>query len=79
MSTLTMPSVNVAFKEAAATAVARSQKGVAALIVRDAALADKGFTLQSTNQIPAALGAENQAAVRRVFLGYVNPPKTVLL
>ena len=36
MSNLAMPKLTVAFKQAASTAVARSQKGVVALILRDA-------------------------------------------
>jgi hypothetical protein len=79
MSTLTMPSINIAFQEAASTALARSQKGTVALILRDAALADKSYTLTAASQIPATLGTGNQAAVRRAFLGYVKPPKKVLL
>ena len=37
MSNLAMPKLTVAFKQAARTAVARSQKGIVALILRDAA------------------------------------------
>ena len=79
MSTLTMPSVSITFSEAASSAIARSQKGVVALILRDAALAGKFYSLASSKQIPTALGAANQAAVKRAFLGYVNPPQRVLL
>ena len=79
MSTLTMPSINIAFQQAASTALARSQKGTVALILRDAALADKTYSLTAPSQLPTALGAANQAAVRRAFIGYVKPPKKVLL
>lgn len=81
MSNLAMPKLTVAFKQAARTAVARSQKGIVALILRDAAADAEAlkYTLTSTGQIPAALGVENQNAIRRVFLGGVNPPKKVLV
>lgn len=79
MSQLTMPSINISFQQAASTASVRSQKGTVALILRDAALAATTYALTAAAQIPAAMGAENQAAVKRVFLGYVNPPKKVLL
>ncbi len=79
MSQLTMPSINISFQQAASTASVRSQKGTVALILRDAALADKTYTLTASSQIPATMGAANQTAVKRVFLGYVNPPKKVLL
>lgn len=79
MSTLTMPTITIAFQQAAATALARSQKGTVALLLRDAALADKSYELTAPSQIPAGMGAANKAAVRRAFLGYVKPPKKVLL
>jgi len=79
MSTLKAPSVSIAFALAASSAMQRSDKGTVALILRDAALADKTYSLASAKQIPAELGAVNQAAVQRAFWGYVNPPKRVLL
>ncbi len=81
MSTLTMPTLTVAFKQRASTAVARSQKGTVAFLIRDAAANETAltYTLTSTAQIPKTLGTANQAAIRRVFLGNVNPPKKVLL
>ena len=79
MSTLKAPSVSITFAAAATSAVQRSTKGTVALIIRDAALADKTYSLSSSKQIPTALGAANQAAVARAFLGYENPPMKVLL
>lgn len=81
MSNLTMPTLTVAFKQRANTAVSRSQKGTVALLIRDAAAAseDKTYTLTSAGQIPGTLGTANQASIRRVFLGSVNPPRKVLL
>lgn len=79
MSNLTMPTVNLVFRQQAATAAARSQKGVVALILRDAALADKTYVINSRKAIPEGLGTANRASVERVFLGYVKPPKSVLL
>ena len=81
MSNLTMPTLTVAFKQRASTAVARSQKGTVALIIRDAVAAAKDlqYTLTSTAQIPATLGVANQASIRRVFSGNTNPPKKVLV
>lgn len=79
MSLLTMPSITITFQQLASTALARSQKGTVALILRDAALADMTYSLTAASQIPKTMGTANQAAVRRVFLGYVKPPKKVLL
>lgn len=79
MSTLTMPTIIIAFQTAAGMAIQRSQKGIVALIVRDAALAGKVYQMASVAQVPQGISAANKAAVRRAFLGYVNPPKKVLL
>ncbi|MEA4934871.1 MAG: phage tail sheath subtilisin-like domain-containing protein, partial [Lawsonibacter sp.] len=81
MSNLTMPALTVAFQQRAGTAVARSQKGIVALILRDAVAVskDKTYALTSITQIPSILGMANQACIRRVFLGNVNTPKRVLL
>ena len=78
MSTLTMPTLMVAFQQRANTAVARSQKGTVAFVIRDAAAnaGDQTYALASTGQIPKTLGTANQEAIRRVFRG---KPKKVLL
>lgn len=71
------PSINISFESRAASAVTRSQKGIVALIVRDSK-EPGGHVLTSASQIPTTLGTENQAYIRRVFLGYVNSPRKVL-
>nr|WP_325212348.1 phage tail sheath C-terminal domain-containing protein [uncultured Oscillibacter sp.] len=76
---LTMPTLTILFQQRAQTAIARSQKGVAALILRDALTAGQAWSLTSTGQIPEKLGKENQNAIRRVFKGGVNPPRKVLV
>lgn len=72
-----LPSINIAFSTQAATAIARSQKGVVAVILRDAN-ANGGHTITNLSQIPAALGTANQDYITRAFFGYVNPPRKVL-
>lgn len=79
MSNLIMPTINLAFRQQAQTALARSQKGVVALILRDAALAGKYFTINSKKAAPAGLGVVNMLAMELVFRGYAKPPKQVLL
>lgn len=76
---LTMPTLTILFQQRAQTAIARSQKGVAALLLRDALTAGQAWSLTSTGQIPDKLGKENQNAIRRVFKGGVNPPRKVLV
>lgn len=78
---LTMPALNIVFRARANKAVSRSQKGVVALLVRDAIAdkAEKTYELTSTAQIPKELGMENQNAIRRVFAGNVDRPRKVLV
>lgn len=76
---LTMPTLTVSFQQRAQTTIARSQKGVVALLLRDPLTAGQAWSLTSTVQIPEKLGKVNQDAIRRVFKGGVNPPRKVLV
>lgn len=73
-----LPNINIAFKSTAASAVQRSEKGVVALILKDAK-ENGGHAYTNVTQVPSTLGAANQAYVQRAFLGYVNPPRKVLV
>lgn len=75
-----LPNINISFKTAAAAAIARSQKGVVGLILRDAAtgLAGKGYRMTAATDIPTTLGADNQGYIRRAFTGYITPPREVI-
>lgn len=73
-----LPNINIAFTTQAASAIARSQKGVVAIILRDAN-ANGGHILTSATQIPTTLSTDNKAYISRAFLGYVNPPRKVIV
>lgn len=73
-----LPNINIAFKTQASTALTRSERGIVALIVKDSA-ANGPHALTGINQIPAGLSADNAAFAARAFLGYVYPPRKVLL
>lgn len=73
-----MPNIDIVFTTAAQTALARSQKGVVAVIVKDAAENGPLGALTAASQIPTKLTAANQAYLQRAFLGYMNPPQKVL-
>jgi hypothetical protein len=75
---LKLPNINIAFSTKAASSVARSEKGVVALILRDAN-ANGGHILTSATQIPTTLGVENKDYISRAFIGYVNPPRKVIV
>lgn len=73
-----LPSINIAFSTAASSAIQRSQKGVVGIIVKDTS-GGGAYSLTKKSDIPAALSAANQAYVASAFLGYVSPPRKVLL
>lgn len=73
-----LPNVNIEFTSAAASAVTRSQKGTVAIILKDSA--ENGpHIFTSATQITAALSDANKKYIERTFLGYVNPPRKVLV
>ena len=78
MSNLGTPKITVSFSELGITAINRGSKGVVAVIVRDAAKVDP-VSITQASQCPDTLGADNQAYIKRTFLGYVNPPKKVIV
>ena len=73
-----LPNINIEFTTAASTAIARSEKGIVAIILKDAA-ANGAHVLTNATQIPATLGTENKAYIARAFTGYVNPPRKVIV
>ncbi len=73
-----LPSINVVFSTQAAASIARSEKGIVALILRDAN-ENGGVILTSNTQIPSELGVENKAYIERAFIGYVTPPRKVIV
>lgn len=78
MAKLTSPRVSVTFTELGISAITRGDKGTVALIVRDGA-EQIPFAITQASQAPAALSKETQDYIKRTFLGYVNPPKKVIV
>ena len=78
MAKLTSPQISVTFTELGISAITRGDKGTVAVIVRDAADVPP-FSITQASQTPATLGKENQDYIKRTFLGYVTPPKKVIV
>lgn len=78
MAKLTSPRVSVTFTELGISAITRGDKGTVALIVRDA-VEEAPFAITQAAQIPDALGREAADYIKRTFLGYVTPPKKVIV
>lgn len=73
-----LPNINITFTSAARNAVTRSQKGVVAVILKDTS-AGGAHPLTSASQIPAALSESNKTYLRQAFVGYVTPPRKVIV
>lgn len=72
------PSINIMFQTQAINAIAMSEKGVVAIILKDAN--ENGVhELSRASQIPETLGQENKEYIQRAFVGYVNPPRKVIV
>lgn len=78
MAKLTSPKITVTFTELGITAITRGDKGTVALILREDGIT-KPFAITQANQIPEGLGKENTDCIKRTFLGYVTPPKKVIV
>lgn len=78
MAKLTAPTFTLTFQELGSSAVTRGNKGTVAIIIRDAA-EQAPVTLAQASQIPAKLGVDNINYIKRAFLGYVDPPKKVIV
>lgn len=78
MAKLTSPQIMVTFTELGITAITRGDKGTVALILREDGV-KAPFALTQANQIPEGLGKANIDCIKRTFLGYVTPPKKVIV
>lgn len=79
-----MPQINITFRQAGIEAVQRSQKGVVAMVLIDTHAAVKGeYQITSITDLSGDnlknLSAANKAQVTFALMGYVNPPRLVLL
>lgn len=73
-----LPNINLKFFTQAVSAITRSQKGIVAIIIRDAKNNGE-HSLTPSSQIPSELSEENKNYITRAFLGYVNPPRKVIV
>ena len=73
-----LPNISLVFQSAVVASIARLNKGVIGVIVRDA-LAQGAHSISSAAAIPKELGQDNIDYIARTFLGYVTPPRKVLL
>lgn len=74
-----LPSITIAFQTTGITAIGRSEKGIVALLLRGTGDAPRTYTVYDATDIPDDLSADNKAYISRALLGYIKPPKAVLV
>lgn len=72
-----LPKIIITFTEAAESVSRRAGQGVVALILKDAAAQGVNM-ISAEDDIPAALGAENQAYIKQALVGNVNRPSKII-
>lgn len=73
------PSINIAFYEKAQETVARGERGIIAMVLKDATAVAGTYTVVLPTDIPSGLSAANQAMIKNAMLGYDTVPKKILL
>lgn len=73
-----LPKINISFKEKAIKTSKIGQRGIVALILED------DITLEPTEiltvkEIPEILSPENKKQIELAFMGYVNPPRKIII
>lgn len=72
------PSISISFKTAAQSAIQRGDRGIVALILKDAVGVKGNYMLQSVADIPAGLSAANKLQIQLAFMGGVYAPVKVI-
>lgn len=78
---MAFPKISILFKSTGTTAVARGNRGVVAMVIRDASItvADQQYTLETAADIPQTLSEYNQTQLAFAFKGGVNPPRAIVV
>lgn len=71
------PTINITFIEKGATAIARGERGVVALVLKDKTAAV--HTVYSISGIPEGLTAENKQYIKDALMGYQVAPRRVIV
>ncbi|MBU5331414.1 phage tail sheath subtilisin-like domain-containing protein [Anaerocolumna aminovalerica] len=74
-----MPSVNISFTEKAVQSVQRSDRGIVAMILKDAVPEQNPVTVFNTTDIPSKLTAENKYQIALALMGYVKAPRKIIV
>lgn len=74
-----MPSVNISFSEKAAQIIKRGERGIVALILKEATVPTTNpVTILNVSDIPDSLSDFNKSQIKLALMGYMNAPKKVI-
>lgn len=73
-----MPSITISFNEKAASAIKRGDRGIIAMILKDAVPEKNPINITSVLDVPGTLSEKNQEQIKLALMGYINPPKKVI-
>ena len=76
-----LPNINITFEERGITAIKRGERGIVSLIIEDnaAPLSNDKIDVITPSDIPSMLTEENRIQVELALMGYVTPPKKVIV
>ena len=74
-----IPSVNISFTEKAIQSVQRSQRGIVAMILKDADSDQNPVTVFGTTDIPTGLTLDNKYQIALALMGYVKAPRKIIV
>lgn len=73
-----LPNINIVFKNKANTAVERGERGIVALILKDAVPTTNPFVVKSEKDILDSITDDNKEQIKLALMGGENPPKKVI-
>lgn len=78
MSALKAPSINISFIEKAISAIARGERGILAIAIKQNSPTEP-FVVTTVTDIPTGLSDFNKTQIKNALIGYVNAPKKILV
>lgn len=73
-----LPSINIVFKELAASAIQRGERGIVALLLKDTTGLGT-YEILSATDIPAGISADNKKQIELALMGGANAPLRVIV
>jgi len=73
-----LPSLNIIFQQLGSTAIARGERGIVAVLLKDTVPTTNPIVMNTVTDVPKTLTDANQEQLTLAFEGYEKPPKQVI-